>query len=82
MNEPKHQVFSFSITRKQIVDAYNGMPEFSNADSPTELDLCMLRKLLPGDYDMISLAWLRNKVVTCRKAGELIQKARSGNRTN
>lgn len=82
VNVPKQQVFSITVTRKQIVDAYNEMQDFSNVDSPTERDLCNLRMLLPGDFEMISLAWLRNKLVACRKAGELNKRSRNESCTN
>lgn len=71
-------VYKLQFNDASIIQAYALChPDIKHTDAPSEMDLCILRKRLKdptkfkGEVEMISLIWLRNKIVALRKAGKL-----------
>jgi hypothetical protein len=60
-----------------IAEAYNVVSSgIVHTDAPTEAELAMVRDQLVGvEHEMISLNWLRNRIVQLRK-GNKLNKAR------
>lgn len=64
------QGYHISLVDQDIVNAYKVvMNSIQHTDAPTEEELCVIRSHLPITHpEMISLHWLRNRVVALRKA--------------
>ncbi len=57
-----------------IEHAYSAVcDKIVHTDAPTEHELDMVREAMPplSDVEMLSLNWLRNRIVTLRKAGKM-----------
>jgi hypothetical protein len=68
------KVYNISISEEAIIKSYLKCKDsMVHTDAPTEEDMCKVRRHLvgTGSLDIISLNWLRNKIVVLRKAGKL-----------
>lgn len=67
--------YCVELTDKDIIQAYR-LVGLKRPDNPSDFGLCLIREQL-GDTDgMLSLAWLRNRLVCIRKTGLLKQDSR------
>lgn len=73
-------MYAVTLTGETIIEAYQkarAAGDIVRTDNPGELELAEVRyrmtHLVGGDVDMLSLHWLRNKIVTLRKAGRLAE---------
>jgi len=62
------------VTDEEIIQAYNRVRmKIKHTDSPGERDGCEIREALDAvNSEMISLFWLRNRVVALRKKDLLL----------
>ena len=69
--------FILSVKDSDIVETYKRYKSLINhTDAPTEYDLVKLREVLSAvskevNTNMLSLHWLRNRIVALRKEGRL-----------
>ena len=61
------------VTDAEIILAFNSCRDgIKHIDAPTEFDICEIRdRLEHQNRDIVSLFWLRNRIVALRKAGQL-----------
>lgn len=60
------------FTDIDVIGAYEElMGEIEHTDAPSELELARVRKRMGRGCEMISLHWLRNRIVQLRKGGKL-----------
>lgn len=67
-------VYRITVTDDDIINAYSAVcDKIVHTDAPTEHELDMVREAMPpfSDIEMLSLNWLRNRIVTLRKAGKM-----------
>lgn len=65
--------YRLTITDELIIETYHRVCRgIDHTDAPTEDEICLIRRNLDTENtDMLSLHWLRNRVVCLRKAGKL-----------
>jgi hypothetical protein len=75
-----NQSHSVTVTDKQIIAAYRYVRRLiKHTDAMTEYELAVVREAIPGDYNMLSLNWLRNRIVQLRKGGHIPTVTNKGN---
>jgi hypothetical protein len=65
--------FNVVLSNSDIIRAYNKVSnQIEHTDAPTEAELCLVREHLPvTPPEIISLHWLRNRIVALRKSNKL-----------
>ncbi len=75
-----NQSHSVTVSDDQIVAAYAKVCDrIKHTDAMTEYELVSVREAIPGDYNMLSLNWLRNRIVQLRKGGHIPTVTNKGN---
>ena len=69
-----------SVTDEQSIAAYTKVcGQIKHTDAMTEFELVTVREAIPGDNNMLSLNWLRNRIVQLRKGGYMPTVTNKGN---
>ena len=57
---------------QELIAAYESvMGTIQHTDAPSELELCNIRTKICPNAEIVSLHWLRNRLVQLRKGGKL-----------